>query len=222
MFQKIFVVTFRKNINYFQRKWRTLNKRRRDFSFWRQIVCIKTFSIRRIVKMSRWFVCKSCQNEQNLEIISSKVYWFDLRNHEQNMFANIFEFVKKYFESCAICKRNKTFKHKFFEKFQSLFVSQYKWSNFTMNFVINLSTNKNWNSIKYDNILVVINRFTKMNHYVSIIKTIKIKNLTKMFIKKIIQHHEFFTFIIIDRDLLFTFEYCFFLYYVLKIKIQRL
>ena len=64
----------------------------------------------------------------------------------------------------------------------------------------------------------MINRLTKMNHYVSIIKTIKIKNLTNVFIKEIIRYHEFFTIIIIDRDSLFTFEYYSFLYYALKIK----
>ena len=133
----------------------------------------------------------------------------------------MFEFVKEYVENCAICKRSKTSRHKFFEKFQSLFVSQYKWSNFTMNFVTSLSTSKNWNEIKYDSIFVVIDRFTKMNHYVLIIKTIKIKNLTNMFIKKIIRYHEFFTFIIIDRDLLFSFEYYFFLCYALKIKKKK-
>ena len=54
------------------------------------------------------------------------------------------------------------------------------------------------------------------------IKTIKIKNLTNVFIKKIIRYHEFFTFIIIDRDSLFTFEYYSFLCYILKIKKKRL
>ena len=57
-----------------------------------------------------------------------------------------------------------------------------------------------------------------MNHYVSIIKAIKIKNLTNVFIKEIIRYHEFFTSIIIDRDSLFSFEYYYFLCYVLKIK----
>ena len=151
-----------------------------------------------------------------------KYYWSNSRNHEQNMFVDMFEFVKEYIKNCAICKRSKTFRHKFFENFQFLFISQYKWSNFTMNFVTKLSTSKNWNEIKYDNIFVVVDRFTKMNHYVLIIKTIKVKNLTNVFIKKIIRYHEFFSSIIIDRDSLFTFEYYFFLCYVLKINKKRL
>ena len=57
-----------------------------------------------------------------------------------------------------------------------------------------------------------------MSHYVSIIKTIKVKDLTNVLIKEIIRYHELTTFIIIDRDSLFTFEYYSFLCYALKIK----
>ena len=153
-----------------------------------------------------------------MKLFRRKYHWSNSQNYEQDMLIDMFEFVKQYVESCAIRKRNKTFRHKFFEKFQSLFVLQYRWSNFTINFVTNLSTNKNWNEIKYDNIFVVIDRLTKMNHYVSIIKTIKVKNLTNVPIREIIRYHELFSSIIIDRDSLFTFEYYFFLCYVLKVK----
>ena len=57
-----------------------------------------------------------------------------------------------------------------------------------------------------------------MSHYVSIIKTIKVKNLTNVLIKEIIRYHELSTSIIIDRDSLFTSEYYSFLCYTLKIK----
>ena len=153
-----------------------------------------------------------------LKLFRRKYYWLNLRNHEQNMFVDMFEFVKDYVENCAICKRSKTFKHKFFEKFQFLFVLQYRWFDFTMNFVTNLSINKDWNEVKYDNILVVVDRLTKMNHYISIIKTIKVKDLTNVLIREIIRYHELSTSIIIDRDSLFTFEYYSFLCYALKIK----
>ena len=93
---------------------------------------------------------------------------------------------------------------------------------FTINFVTNLSTSQNWSDAKYDNILVVINLLTKINHYILITKTIKIKNLTNVFIKKIIRYHNFSNFIIIDRDSLFTFEYYSSLCYALKIKKKTL
>ena len=55
-----------------------------------------------------------------------------------------------------------------------------------MNFVTNLSINRNENKIEYDSILMMIDRLTKMIHYISIIKIISVENLTKIFIKKIV------------------------------------
>ena len=218
LFQNSFVVTFRKKLIIFNvndEQWTNENEILR---FDNKLYVSKRFRFDVLQKCHDDSFANHFEMNKILKLFRRKYYWFDSRNYEQNMFIDMFEFVKKYVENCAICKRNKTFKHKFFENFQFLIVSQYKWSNFTMNFVTNLSTSKNWNEIKYDNIFVVIDHFTKMNHYVSIIKTIKIKNLTNVFIKKIIRYHEFFTFIIIDRDFLFTFEYYFFLCYALKIK----
>ena len=72
-----------------------------------------------------------------------------------------------------------------------------------MNFVTNLSINRDWNEIEYDSILMMIDRLTKMIHYILIIKIINAENLTKVFIKKIVQLHNFSLFIIINKKSLF-------------------
>ena len=50
----------------------------------------------------------------------------------------------------------------------------------------------------------MIDRLTKMIHYILIIKIINVEDLTKVFIKKVIQLHDFSFSIIIDRRSLFT------------------
>ena len=128
--------------------------------------------------------------------------------------------IKNYCEICVVCKRNKTSKHKSFEKLQTLFILEFKWLNLTMNLVMNLSINRNWNKIKYNSILMIIDRLIKMIHYILIIKIINVENLTEVFIKKIVWLHNLFLFIIIDRELLFISNFWSTFYYIIKIKKQ--
>ena len=154
--------------------------------------------------------------KKTFEFFHRKYYWFN--SNKKNAFFDMKQLVREYCESCVVCKRSKTSKHKSYENFQFLFISEFRWIDFTMNFVTELSINRNWNKIVYDFIFVVINRFTKMTHYVSITKTIFAKNLVEIFIKKIIKLHDIFASIIIDRNTIFTSKFYFTLIYCLKIK----
>ena len=217
LFQNFFVVSLRKKLiisNENDEQWVDEND---VFRFDDKLYVSKRIRFDILQRCYDDFFANHFEMNKILKLLRRKYYWFN-RNHDFNMFVDMFEFVKKYCEICAICKRNKASKHKSYKKFQSFFVFQYRWIDFTMNFVTDLLTNKDWNDVKYDNIFVVVDRFTKMTHYIFVTKTIKIKNLTKMFIRKIVRYHDFFSFIIIDRESLFTFEYYFFLCYALKIK----
>ena len=126
--------------------------------------------------------------------------------------------IKNYCETCVVCKHNKASKYKLFEKLQTLFIFEFKWSNLMMNFVTSFSISRNWNEIKYNLILMMIDRLTKMIHYISIIKIINVEDLTEVFIKEIIQLHDFFLFIIIDKKSLFILSFWSTLCYTMKIK----
>ena len=217
LFQNSFVVSFRKRLAIFNENDERWIDENDVFRFEKKLYVLERIRFDVLQRCHDDFFANHFEMNKILKLFRRKYYWFD-RNHDFDMLVDMFEFVKKYCENCAICKRNKTSKHKSYEKFQFFFVFQYRWIDFTMNFVTKLSTNKNWNDVKYDNIFVVVDRFTKMIHYIFVTKTIKIKNLTKMFIRKIIRYHDFFSFIIIDRESLFTFEYYSFLCYALKKK----
>ena len=217
LFQNSFAVSFRKKLTIFNENDEHWIDENDVFRFDDKLYISKRIRFDVLQRCHDDFFANYLKMNKILKLFCRKYYWFD-RNHDFDMFVDMFEFVKNYCENCVICKRNKTSKHKSYEKFQSFSIFQYRWVDFIMNFVTNLSTNKNWNDVKFDNIFVVVDRFTKMIHYILVTKIIKIKNLMKMFIRKIIRYHDFFNSIIIDRESLFTFEYYFFLCYALKIK----
>jgi len=55
----------------------------------------------------------------------------------------------------------------------------------------------------YDSILVIVNHYTKMTHYLLTKKTLTVVKLTKLFFKKIALKYEISNDIIIDKDSLF-------------------
>ena len=65
-----------------------------------------------------------------LKLIQRKYYW---SNQNRNVFEKNVEHdfdmrtqIKKYCETCAICKKSKNFRHKSYDKFSSFFVSKFK------------------------------------------------------------------------------------------------
>ena len=147
-----------------------------------------------------------------------KYYWFDLNRENDETFSDMRRLIKNYCEFCFICKRSKTFRHKSYDELESLSVSKFKWSNLIMNFVIDLSKSRNWNEVIYDFILIIVDRFTKMIHYVSVFKTVSAENLVEILIREVVRLHDLSDSIITNRDFVFTAKYYFFFCYALKIK----
>jgi hypothetical protein len=93
--------------------------------------------------------------EKIFELLRRKYWWFNMSKN-----------VKEYVISCTKCFLTKSIKHKFYELFQSLSISQELIKNWTMNFITDLSFSKRREQI-YDAILIVINRYTKYFKYIS-------------------------------------------------------
>ena len=183
-----------------------------------------------------WRICSAWRNwfrlnvlaseslqKRTLKLIRRKYYWLNQkRNDQQNLEHdfNIRAQIKDYCETCVICKRNKTSRHKSYENLFFLSVFEFKWIDFTINFVTNLFESKTWNETIYDSILVVMNKLTKMTHYILVTKTIIAKNLVEILIREIIKLHELSSSITTNRDFVFTFKYHDALCHALKIKIK--
>ena len=193
--------------------WQNLNE-----IFYREnkLYLFETMRINTLIRNHNNSLIDHFEVKKTFKFFYRKYYW--LNSNKKNVFFDIKQLICEYCELYVVCKRNKTSKHKSYKNFQFLFISEFRWANFTMNFVTKFSINRNWNEIVYDFILVIINRFTKIVHYVSITKTIFAKNLTEIFMKKIIKFHDIFASMIIDRNTIFISKFYFTLIYCLKIK----
>jgi hypothetical protein len=106
--------------------------------------------------------------------------------------------IKRYVKNCHICKRSKAFKDKYSDLLNSLSISDRLWTNVIMNFVIELSKNKDCNTI-----LMMINRLTKMHHYISCATTkedISVEETTRFLINHVWKLHELSSIIISNRE----------------------
>ncbi len=89
-----------------------------------------------------------------------------------------------------------------YDELKSLSWFTYLWKEITMNFIIDLSSNK-WKKVIYDLILVIVDYYMKMIHYLFIKKTLTVIKLTELFFKKIALKYEVSNDIIINKDNLF-------------------
>ena len=87
-------------------------------------------------------------------LLQRKFYWL-----------RILKDIKEYIQSCDICQRVKTFRHRFYDETTSLFISIRSWKKISMNFITELLSNRYENNI-YDVIFIVIDRYSKMTFYI--------------------------------------------------------
>ena len=76
----------------------------------------------------------------------------------------------------------------------------------TMNFITDLSLSSIYESMMWDLILIVVNKLTKMTHYISVQKMMSVADFIEVFIRDIIRHYNVSEVLITDWDKLFTSE----------------
>ncbi len=87
-----------------------------------------------------------------------------------------------------------------------------------MDFVTDLPISADWKGDSYNSILVIVDRLTKMVHYIPVKVTIDAPGLAKVIIDVIVRHHGVLESIVMDRGSLFTSEFWSSLCYFLGIK----
>ena len=83
---------------------------------------------------------------------------------------------------------------------QPLPVPEWKWENITMDFVYKLPRTRNG----YDGIWVIVDRLTKLAHFIPVREKYSLSKLAELFISKIVKYHGTPVGIISDRDPRFT------------------
>jgi hypothetical protein len=117
------------------------------------------------------------------------------RNHR---WSKMIKDVKQYVRNCHTCRKIKAIRNKYHELLNSLSILDRSWTDITFDFVTKLSESREYNAI-----LMMINRLSKMHHYISCIideNGTTAKETTKLFIQHVWKLHDLFTTMISDRD----------------------
>ncbi len=129
---------------------------------------------------------------RTMKIIKRNYYW-----------SSMWKTIDWYIRNCYVCQRSKISRDKSNDLLQSLSVSEQRWQNIVMNFIINLS-----DSYDYNAILTVICRLSKERHYISCIiddEDITVEKTAEMLLQWIYWTHDLSSFIVFDRDSQFIF-----------------
>ena len=127
---------------------------------------------------------------------------------QRYQFPNMRKALEDYIRQCTTCAQNKSTRHKPYGKQQQIEAPQQAWQKITMDFIVKLPLSKDTiTDIKYDSILVVVDRLTKYAHFIPWKKKRNAKDLVKVILKEIIANHRIPQSIISNRDKLFTFKF---------------
>ncbi|CAI7883867.1 unnamed protein product [Closterium sp. NIES-54] len=108
--------------------------------------------------------------------------------------------VQKFVTSCDTCQRMKSSKQKKAGLLQPLPVPEQPWQVVSLDFITGLPPT----NAGHDAILVVIDKFSKMGHFIPTHTTARMEETAQLFLKHIISQHGIPTTLISDRDPNFT------------------
>lgn len=114
-------------------------------------------------------------------------------------FPKMASYVKHWIQSCQQCALSKTNRHKPYGLLQPLEISELPWTSISMDFIVKLPC-----SDGYDSILVVVDRMTKMSHFIPCNETIDAPNLAILVRKQIFRLHGLPNSIVSDRGATFV------------------
>jgi len=105
-------------------------------------------------------------------------------------------------DHCDTCHRTKPIRHAPFGLLKSLDLLHRPWDTITIDFITTLPVSNG-----QDALWVIIDRLTKMGHFITCKGTMKPEDLVDHFIQQVVRHHGLPTSIISDRGSLFTSDF---------------
>ncbi|MBW0521922.1 hypothetical protein O181_061637 [Austropuccinia psidii MF-1] len=139
--------------------------------------------------------------ENTLKLIKGDFYW-----------AGMNQFIKEYVSSCQKCSRTKNIHHKMFGLLKPLQISPVPWNSLSMDFMTQFLM-----SNRFDSILVVVERFSKMAIFIQIYGKITALDLAQIFMNNVFSKNGLPASIVSDRESLFVSSFWTQLFQQLKI-----
>jgi len=129
--------------------------------------------------------------DKTIELIRRNFWWPKMNDR-------ILDFVR----SCPECQKNKTARHQPYGLSSPLELPYAPWQSVAMDFITELPVSE-----KCDQLWVIIDRFTKMAHFIPLLQNNKTAaDLAKIFAREVWRFHGLPTDIVSDRDSRFTSE----------------
>jgi len=122
------------------------------------------------------------------ELISRRYYWPQIR-----------EDITRFIKNCDTCQRTKVVRHAPYGLLQSKEAPDRPCKSLAMDFITDLPESEG-----YDTILVVIDRLTKMSHFIPCSKDLDARQFANLSMREIVRLHGLPHDIITDRGTLFT------------------
>jgi hypothetical protein len=123
--------------------------------------------------------------------------------------------MKEVIQSCDTCARGEVPRHRPYGLLHPLRVPKGSWLSLSMDFITNLPLANGKNSI-----FVVVDRLTKMAHFIPCTKTITGEETTKLFLDNIYRIHGLPNDIVSDMETQFTSNFWISLFQLLGVKIN--
>lgn len=112
----------------------------------------------------------------------------------------MYEETKNYVASCLPCQQNKSRNSNKLGLLQPLPIPIQKWSQVSMDFITQLTKTKRG----YDAIIVIVDKLTKMAHFIPTTTTVSATQVATLFMNEIVRYHGLPSSIVSDRDARFT------------------
>jgi transposase InsO family protein len=120
--------------------------------------------------------------------LKKSYYWRDLKDS-----------AEEYVKNCLTCQQNRTFNRKQAGLLQPTPIPEGPRESVSMDFMVSLAPSKG-----FDAIMVVVDRFSKMAHFIPTKDEATVQETGRLFFSHIFKHHGLPKNIVSDRDLKFT------------------
>jgi hypothetical protein len=108
--------------------------------------------------------------------------------------------IERYVSECDTCRRVKTYHLRPAENMQPLSIPEWKWENSCMDFIVGFSHT----SYGYNLIWVIVDRLTKLAHFIPISIAYRVRQYAELYLSHIIHYHGILKTIISDRGSIFV------------------